>query len=268
MNEPTKGLGRKDDMGKVRVDLLPAGALIEVGKVLTFGANKYGENNWQGVSRLRYLAALLRHVFAGMRGEVFDSDSGLRHTAHAACCILFMLSHEVGHDNAERLPLPPRVPSGVMPKAPQTVVHVHSEGEDKAVNTIAPTTPAPRHMTSVPVTGTDPDADPSEDSEPIPYRVVPKPRPELLLQEEGSEPPTQRSGRGPETEYVRPGHVVVIPKEYHILHMRYGTLVEDAKADDAVSAWSTLTAYETFGKSGDTISVIKDGHLLYSKVLA
>ena len=96
------GPGRKDDDGKVRVDLLPAGALGAVARVLTFGANKYGDNNWQNVMpRSRYYGAALRHLFARARGEVLDRESGLPHLAHAACCVLFLLSYEVGHDDTD-----------------------------------------------------------------------------------------------------------------------------------------------------------------------
>jgi hypothetical protein len=96
------GPGRKDDGGKIRVDLLPIGALQEVARVLTFGANKYGANNWQNVEpRSRYYGAALRHLFARGRGETHDSESGLPHLAHAACCILFLLSAEAGFDDPE-----------------------------------------------------------------------------------------------------------------------------------------------------------------------
>jgi hypothetical protein len=96
----------RDIAGDVRASqLLPAcgPGLLEVAKVLTFGAAKYGENNWQGLDAFsqRYLAALLRHVFAYGSGEKADPESGLPHLAHAACCALFLLSREVGHDPSE-----------------------------------------------------------------------------------------------------------------------------------------------------------------------
>ena len=33
---------RKDDAGKVRVELVPPAALLEVGRAFTYGAEKYG----------------------------------------------------------------------------------------------------------------------------------------------------------------------------------------------------------------------------------
>lgn len=91
--------GIKHDAGKPRVDLLPVGALLEVAKVLSFGAAKYGVATWQGVRpRRRYYAAALRHLFARARGERRDPKSGLPHLAHAACDVLFLLSFESGLD--------------------------------------------------------------------------------------------------------------------------------------------------------------------------
>jgi hypothetical protein len=87
--------GRKDDQGKPACDLLPPAALLQVAQVLAFGAyiKGYGPDNWRKVSplRSRYLAAALRHVFAYMKGEKNDPESGCHHLAHAVCCLLFML---------------------------------------------------------------------------------------------------------------------------------------------------------------------------------
>ena len=92
--------GRKDDTGKARWDLLPLKATREIVDVLTFGAAKYGANNWQLVEdhEARYVAALQRHLTAWRLGETCDPESGLHHLAHAGCCLLFLLSEELGHD--------------------------------------------------------------------------------------------------------------------------------------------------------------------------
>jgi hypothetical protein len=91
--------------GDVRVQGLFPGcgpAMLEVARVLTFGASKYGANNWQTLANFtdRYYAAILRHLFAHGGGETKDPESGLPHLAHAACGALFLLSDEVGHDPA------------------------------------------------------------------------------------------------------------------------------------------------------------------------
>lgn len=87
--------GRKYDAEKPRFSLIPPAAIEEVVRVLTFGAAKYDDHNYLKVENLedRYRSALLRHVFADMRGERLDSETGLSHLAHAACCLLFILEH-------------------------------------------------------------------------------------------------------------------------------------------------------------------------------
>jgi hypothetical protein len=95
------GPGLKFDQGKNRVELLPVRALLEVSKVLTFGAAKYGANNWQGVEAIRYFGAGDRHRWARRLGEMNDPESGLPHMAHASCCDLFLLSKDVGYDPLE-----------------------------------------------------------------------------------------------------------------------------------------------------------------------
>lgn len=85
-------VGRKFDEDKPRWDLLPLRVIEYVVRVLTFGAKKYGDNNWQKVARAqeRYYAAAMRHLSAWQAGEVADSESGLPHLAHAACCLMFL----------------------------------------------------------------------------------------------------------------------------------------------------------------------------------
>jgi hypothetical protein len=89
-------LGRKDDGGKPRWDLLPFEALSHVVDVLTFGAKKYAPDNWRQVDgwRWRYFRAGLGHLVAWWRGEKLDQESGLPHLAHAACCVLFLAARD------------------------------------------------------------------------------------------------------------------------------------------------------------------------------
>lgn len=77
----------KDDLGKLRYDLLPWKALEGVVKVLTFGARKYTPNGWKTVPNgmERYEAAMLRHLAAIKRGEKYDPESKLRHVDHLLC---------------------------------------------------------------------------------------------------------------------------------------------------------------------------------------
>ena len=87
----TKG-GKKNDKGKLRMDLIPAGSLRQVAEVLTFGANKYGDRNWEkGLDCSRLYGALLRHLTSWWLGQDKDDESGLNHLAHTACTALMLL---------------------------------------------------------------------------------------------------------------------------------------------------------------------------------
>jgi hypothetical protein len=84
--------GIKFDTGKNRLDLIVPEFIEDLGRVLTFGAEKYGPNNWQQLvdSEGRYYAALQRHLLAYKRGEKYDNESGFPHLAHAACNLMFL----------------------------------------------------------------------------------------------------------------------------------------------------------------------------------
>lgn len=87
--------GTKNDAGKVGVHLLPPTPLIEIAKVLDFGATKYAPYNWtKGISYSRVYGAALRHLWSWFRGENKDPETGLSHLAHAGCCVLFLLQYE------------------------------------------------------------------------------------------------------------------------------------------------------------------------------
>jgi hypothetical protein len=82
--------GIKNDQDKNRLDLLSSSWVEGVGQVLTFGARKYSAHNWRsGLARSRLLGACLRHVFAYLRGEDCDPETGLLHLYHASCCLMF-----------------------------------------------------------------------------------------------------------------------------------------------------------------------------------
>jgi hypothetical protein len=86
----------KFDGEKPRLELLSADALIEIAKVMTFGAKKYAEHNWRnGFAWSRLYGAALRHILSHMNGEDRDPESGLSHLSHAGCCLMFLLEHEV-----------------------------------------------------------------------------------------------------------------------------------------------------------------------------
>ena len=80
--------GLKYDSDKPRTHLVLqdfADALLEIAKVGTQGATKYGDSNWLQVENgfERYSSAMLRHYLAEKESST-DDDSGYLHAAHAA----------------------------------------------------------------------------------------------------------------------------------------------------------------------------------------
>lgn len=104
--QPVEGI--KFDTDKARYDLIPPEVEEAIAKVLTFGAVKYGERNWElGMKWGRPYAALRRHMAAWWSGEDNDPETGMSHTWHAACCIAFIIAFEargVGTDDRPAKP--------------------------------------------------------------------------------------------------------------------------------------------------------------------
>lgn len=93
MNEfiPTPQPGVKFDNDKPPMALLDSEFIEEVARVLGFGAAKYAADNWRhGISYRRLISAAYRHLGAINKGEDIDEESGLPHTGHLGCCIMFL----------------------------------------------------------------------------------------------------------------------------------------------------------------------------------
>lgn len=92
--------GMKFDQGKPRYDLVPWEAMDDVVRVLTYGAQKYADNNWKHVedAAKRYPAATFRHLSAYMQGEKMDPETGVSHLAHAMCSLMFMLAMDKANE--------------------------------------------------------------------------------------------------------------------------------------------------------------------------
>ena len=95
--------GVKFDSGKLRMDLLPPDALEALARILTDGAEKYGEYNWsKGMKWSRPYAALLRHLMAFWAGQDNDPESGHPHLWHVLTNAVFLTSYqirEIGEDD-------------------------------------------------------------------------------------------------------------------------------------------------------------------------
>ncbi len=89
-----KQLGKRYNIGKTRYDLVPCYSHEQYAKVLTMGAEKYGDNNWRlGMSWNSVLASLERHLYAFKNGENIDPESGLHHMAHCAANCMFLIEY-------------------------------------------------------------------------------------------------------------------------------------------------------------------------------
>ena len=84
---------KKFDDNKPMVSLVDPDYTLGVARVLTFGATKYGKNNWKEATPEdidRYKDALYRHWLAYLDGEEFDPESGLPHLDHISCNTMFL----------------------------------------------------------------------------------------------------------------------------------------------------------------------------------
>ena len=100
-NKEPKGLRYNGD--KPKWSLVDFKSLEPMVRVLEYGAAKYtvkdesgkviatGRDNWKnGMIPSEVTESLLRHVFALLRGEMNDPESGLPHTGHIMCNAMFL----------------------------------------------------------------------------------------------------------------------------------------------------------------------------------
>lgn len=86
--------GLRFNTGKTRYDLVPAFAQEQYAKVLTKGAEKYAERNWEkGMRWSKVLASLERHLAAIKNGEDIDPETGMLHSAHVMCNAAFLTEY-------------------------------------------------------------------------------------------------------------------------------------------------------------------------------
>lgn len=113
--------GLKFDTAKPRTDLVPVSAVKALANVLTLGAAKYGDRNWEaGIEWSRCYGATLRHLLAWWDGEDRDQESGLSHLDHALAEVAFLREFEETHRELDNRPNRSRPTSLPLPFGPQT----------------------------------------------------------------------------------------------------------------------------------------------------
>lgn len=82
---------------KLRWDLIPYGALREVVKCLTVGAEKHGANQWKTIPDIgpRYFSKGLGHLVQWKIGEGRDNETQTSHIANAIADYLILLQAEL-----------------------------------------------------------------------------------------------------------------------------------------------------------------------------
>lgn len=89
-----KGSGLRANEGKPRYDLVHPDALGGMVDVLTVGAKKYAERNWElGMPWSKVLASLKRHLAKIESGEDYDEETGLLHADHLQCNAHFLSAY-------------------------------------------------------------------------------------------------------------------------------------------------------------------------------
>lgn len=90
MSDLVEGLKRNEH--KTMLTLVPPEFIEEQAKVFEYGLQKYERNSWRNFTPEQATSCLpdaaLRHLYAWMKGEIFDPDSGLPHLQSAAWNIL------------------------------------------------------------------------------------------------------------------------------------------------------------------------------------
>lgn len=76
--------GGKQSKVLYRFDLLNPAAMFEMTKVLKYGAEKYGADNWKDIDVRDHLNHMLIHTYAYLAGDTSDE-----HLSHIMCRAMF-----------------------------------------------------------------------------------------------------------------------------------------------------------------------------------
>lgn len=89
MKSKTGGLRYNED--KLKWSLVDFDSLENMVHVLMYGEKKYDSHNWKkGLPYTSTVESMLRHLYAFLKGEDIDPESGLPHTGHIMCNAMFL----------------------------------------------------------------------------------------------------------------------------------------------------------------------------------
>jgi len=95
------GARRDMNVGKGRMDLLPAESVLRLSRWYEIGAEKYGDHNWErGIPLSSYLDSAIRHTFKFMAG--CDDEDHLSAAVWNLMAIMFHQHHD--QENLNNLP--------------------------------------------------------------------------------------------------------------------------------------------------------------------
>jgi len=83
----------KHDHKKNRLELLEPEFILGVGRIISFGAEKYEAHNWKkasGEDRERIKGALFRHMMQYCSGDKIDNETKESHLYHMGCNLMFL----------------------------------------------------------------------------------------------------------------------------------------------------------------------------------
>jgi hypothetical protein len=81
--------GGKQSKAVAAFHLLDAPTMIRLGKVLQYGASRYGRDNWRKIPCEDHLNHALAHIFAAFAGDTQDD-----HLGHAFCRLMMACATE------------------------------------------------------------------------------------------------------------------------------------------------------------------------------
>ena len=98
--------GLRFNEGKLRYDLVHPLAHEGMVGVLTFGAKKYSERNWEkGMKWSNVISSMKRHIAAIEKGEDYDPESGILHVDHVACNAHFLSAYYRNYPQGDDRPI-------------------------------------------------------------------------------------------------------------------------------------------------------------------